>query len=151
MQGSLPRRGTPAFDALERVHSLGGKASIHQLLAAVNSNFRSPTRLDKLAIQPLALLGFVTRLKTGIQITPAGQVFIESNAAKSSIGAKVLPSQPAPPTKPLHSASAFDVIEARRPGALDYRNIPSLMGGVRVPYRSSCQVTGQSGGGDGND
>lgn len=140
-----PRRGTPAFDALERVHALGGNASIPQLLAAVSSHFRSPARLDKLAIQPLTRIGYITRMKSGIQITAAGQAFIDSSVMKASTA-----SLPAPVVRRMRSMSVFAVIEERRPGALDYRDIPSLMGGVRVPYRSSCKSSGQSGGGDGN-
>lgn len=44
-----------------------------------------------------------------------------------------------PPLKPF---TGF-VYEERREGAHDYRNIPSLMGGVRVPYHG---IRGRSGG-----
>lgn len=117
------------FKVLMRLHQCGGAAPIHILAEALWTGFRSASRFHQIAGVPLLNLGLVTIRKNGnVYITPEGQLLIENY--KSRLPAQ---RQAAPMTGAMNTAK-FLTWGQGRPGALDYRSIPSVMGDERVPY-----------------
>lgn len=129
-----PRRGTPAFVALNRVHALGGVATSNQLLSCLRSQFNSASRLDRAVIRPLTDIGFIVSVKEGVRITLAGREYIESDAALTSRGHTKLGATPLSAPGDMLAASKHLRLEERRPGSLAYREIPSLIADKRVPF-----------------
>lgn len=130
----LPRRGTPAFITLTRLHALGGSAAVTHLAAGLHGKFNSITRLDREVIRPLIDIGFIKSVKAGVSLTPAGREYVESDAAPTSSGyVKTKAVVQTVEVKSLDLSKHMRV-EERRPGALDYRQVPSLIGGQRVPF-----------------
>ena len=61
---------------------------------------------------------------------------VELNAPAPAVG-------PAPAMRPLSPRNRAQV-RVMRPGAFDYRDIPSLHGAARVPFKSSITTTDEA-------
>ncbi len=133
-----PRRGSSAFIALEQMIARGGKATYAQITPAMSVSFRSMTRFEHLVIEPLILNSMARRLPSGeFEITEAGRAHITAGEAikpNKSSAADLVPPAVRPEFRPLQPGR-FVSSPDTRPGALDYRKYPSLMGEERVPYR----------------
>jgi hypothetical protein len=117
------------FKVLVRLHDLGGTASVTELIEALWADFRHKSRFHKVATLPLAERGLVVdQEEAGLVITAEGRMMVESYKRRLP-AAKSAPCMPAP----LNPAKVMAWGQTR-PGALDYRSIPSMMGGERVPY-----------------
>ncbi len=133
-----PRRGSSAFIALEQMIARGGKATYAQIAPALAVNFRSITRFDQLVIETLTLNSMARRLPGGeFEITDIGRAYVTAGdavkpTAKPENG--IVPPAVRPEFRPLQPGR-FVSSPDTRPGALDYRQYPSLMGDERVPYR----------------
>lgn len=132
---SGPRNGSAAHNALVQLEALGGSASISQLSGALQSRFRSASRFDELVIEPLVRFQFIHYFDAEIVITRAGRAFLQPANEPQMRDVTVAGPVQAPAFKPL-TPQYFAGRGLRRPGADDYRNYPSLMGGERVPYRN---------------
>jgi hypothetical protein len=121
----LPLPDTPAFAALARIQALGGSAFPAQLMSMGAANFSSHRRFDQLVLRPLVTLGFVTVAADAVRLTASGRDYLESRAAS-----------PALVVSPIPRFRHF-VYEERRPGSFDYRMIPSMIAGRRVPFKCS--------------
>lgn len=133
-----PRRGCSAYVALEQMIARGGKATYAQITPAMSVNFRSITSFEQLVIEPLILNSMARRLPSGeFEITDAGRAHVtvgESIKPNKPSGAGIVPPAVRPEFRPLQPGR-FVSSPDTRPGALDYRQYPSLMGDERVPYR----------------
>lgn len=120
------------FKVLMRLYQLGGTASIGQLTEALWTEFRSAPRFHQIAAKPLTLRGLVRLIKgkTGerLEITKEGRLMVENYKS-------LLPShrEVVVKTNALNVAKYLQWGQGR-PGALDYRSIPSVMAGERVPF-----------------
>jgi len=122
------------FQTLLRLYDAGGKRSVEFLTAELWSDFRSPARFHKIAGQPLLERGWVKLQSTQrgdfMHITAEGRLIVQRHRLN-------MPTTAAAPSsifKPL-KAAVFRY-EERRPGSHDYRKMPSVMGGERVPYHA---------------
>lgn len=130
-----PRRGSAAYNALDQLVQLGGSATFGQLTGAVLSYFRSARRFNELAIEPLVRAKLVRLIdRDEVRITAAGLAFIRPVDRSVTTTSAIAGIKEPPPFKPL-SSRHFASMAVRREGADDFRQYPSLMGGVRVPYR----------------
>ena len=130
------------FKVLLKLYNLGGKAPISALMGELRPEFQTLLRFDQVAADPLhkrGLVKIVTR-KDGewLTITQEGNLMARRHLAS-------LPDQRPPVAlpKPL-DVKKFLSWGQGRPGALDYRSIPSLMGGERVPFvRGGVEAEGK--------
>lgn len=120
------------FKVLSRLYDLNGKATVAQLSEVLWAEFRSKNRFWQIATVPLMSRGLAgaPNAAGSLTITPEGRLLVE--AYRRTITApRVAPAD----------TGALDPRHCRfgdtRPGALDYRDKPSLMSGQRVPFRSS--------------
>lgn len=133
-----PRRNTAAYRALAHLYALGGKANANQLASVSLAEFSSPKRFDKHVAA--ALLNFKMVRVTGdlFTITHLGRQFIASGDAIAQNPAayigKLAPPRVPSEFKPLNPA-IYTLAISGREGAMDYRQIPSLMAGQRVAFR----------------
>lgn len=120
------------FKVLIKLYNLGGKAPATALSEVLQPEFRSAARFSQVATYPLHERGLVrVAMRKGIEwltITNEGSLMVRRHIAS-------LPEQRliAMPMKPL-DVKKFMSWGQGRPGALDYRAIPSRMGDKRVPY-----------------
>lgn len=118
-----------AFKVLSRLYDLEGTAFISQLTEVLWAEYRSPTRFAQLVTKPLTLRGLVAAGQRGaMMMTDEGRLLVETYR-RSVAAPRTVPMN----TKPLDLSKHMRWGETR-PGALDYRKAPSLMGGVYVPY-----------------
>lgn len=119
----------------------GGSATRAQLASALMSHFRSASRFDQLVVEPLVDNRMARwRGEDELEITLAGRAHVDAEV-KAPVAPKKS-SKPVPPRaaaefKPLRP-ERYALMQETRPGALDYRKYPSLMGGERVPYRGKA-------------
>lgn len=120
-----------AFKVLSRLYDLEGTAFISQLIEVLWGGSRSPKQFAQVASKPLIERGLATLGKRDtMRITAEGRMLVESYR-------RLVPApRAAAHFKPL-DLSKHMRWEETRPGALDYRKAPSLMGGVYVPYGSN--------------
>lgn len=128
------------FKVLVRLYHLGGKAPVSQLIESLWTEFRSTERFERLVTVPLLERGLVKRA-----VKRKGDVLSITNEG-SLVVRRYQASLPAAKTTPLASGGTLDVKKylswgQGRPGALDYREMPSMMGGERVPFRQPKEET----------
>jgi hypothetical protein len=120
------------FKVLMRLYQLDGKATVTQLTEALWSEFRSAPRFHQIAAKPLTLRGLarLVKRKTGecLEITKEGRLMVE-NYKSLLPGPRTVAAQPA-----ALNVNKYLQWGQGRPGALDYRSFPSVMGGERVPF-----------------
>lgn len=122
---------SPEYAAVVRLAQLGGKADVGQLMPAMWSGFRSVTRFDKRVGEPLIRAGLVVRHANGNYcLTDAGRVFARSHAVEVTLPIEQRRGNGSKVAALMRQAGTL------RPGALDYRNHPSLMGGKQVPFHA---------------
>lgn len=142
---SVLRRGTAAFLALEKIHAAGGKATLTSLKSMVPVSSGWDSRFRATVTEPLVRHGYVREETNLLRLTFAGRRFMDSLAPITPAPAPANVAAPyRAPFRQLSPACLALLIEGR-PGSLDYRNIPSLMGGERVPYKAACRPDGESG------
>ncbi len=133
-----PRRGSAAYQALEQMILAGGSATRTQLASGLLSHFRSASRFEQLVVEPLVDNRMARwRSEDELEITLAGRAHVDAALAEPippKKSGKPVPPRTAPEFKPLRP-ERYALMQETRPGALDYRKYPSLMGGERVPYR----------------
>lgn len=125
----LPRRGSRPANALASLLSLGGKATIAAWYRAASFGI---TRLefDLLVVERLVVDGLIKKEDDQVELTEAARVFLGVEKPAEAYVGKL----PAPRVgngfKPLRARSAMVV----RDGAMDYRNYPSRIGDVYLPF-----------------
>ncbi|MET3134628.1 hypothetical protein AAKU55_004928 [Oxalobacteraceae bacterium GrIS 1.11] len=134
-----PRRGSAPFTALSRLHRMGDAARVPAWITAIG--YACPPKqfqanvIDRLVRDALVVVNgdFITVTKTGLHL-----LGVAVNAGPVGVPAIVGPAyRPEPRSLNVRRhCAAFDP----RPGSLDYRAIPSLIGRDRVPFASSLPV-----------
>jgi hypothetical protein len=135
MAKNLPRRGT--FPANTLIALFAARTTVRPvtLMARVGWT-RGRIQFEQEVVNALCGAGLARIVRNGIEITKDGLRFAEGPepAEVKYIGELAAP-RTAIVNRPLRSRSAMVL----RPGAMDYRDIPSMMGGVQVPYKSSVR------------
>lgn len=86
-----------------------------------------------MVVRPLIDLGFLVSVKEGLSLTLAGREYIESDVALTSNGRNKVGSTALSAAAPM-PVSKHLRLEERRPGSLQYRDMPSLIADKRVPF-----------------
>lgn len=118
--------GSVAHTALEILCGMGGQATVEVLRAAILSQFGSSGRFKQLVESPLLRRQYIRTIGTALAVTETGRAWLRG--LESAVAERV------PTMKPLRQLQTGPI----RPGAMDFRDIPSLMGGVRVPYHGKA-------------
>lgn len=133
---SFPRKGTAAANVLATLHKAGAPVSVARLLARSGSK-RGFTQFNDEVVGLLCVRGLARATPAGIEITNEGCNYVNRQSANEP----ALEGIPAAPRvargfRPLQSRSPMVI----RDGAMDYRDIPSMMGGVRYDYVTGAQL-----------
>lgn len=130
-----PKSGTSARRAIDRLYALGGTAKQSELAIAVEISFRSTNRFLELVIEPLTRFSLIKIDGDEVSLTKTGREFmcppLKTLAKNIAPPAKKEPLE----AKPLDMRKYLAQMPGRS-GAFEYRDIPSLMGGTRVAYRT---------------
>lgn len=129
----LPRRGSRPANALLLLHSLGGRATIAALYRVAGKSL-TRTCFDMLVIEQLVFYGLIENGTAEVQLTDAGRSYLGVAKPVEVWVGKVPEPRTGNGFKPLRARSAM----VFREGAFDYRNHPSKMGGIEVPYKSTA-------------
>lgn len=125
------------FKVLSRLYDLGGKAFTSQLIDVLWGGYRSPKQFAQVASKPLTERGLVLLGKRdNMRITAEGRLLVESYRRFVPVPRVVEPFKPLDVAKHMRWGDT-------RPGALDYRLAPSLMGGVHVPFTGNKDGSGE--------
>lgn len=137
---SLPRRGSAAANALVTLDGAGGKLTLSSWRTIIGWK-GSGLQFDQNVVNRLLRAGLITIAGYQVVIAPAGHRFIGLEG-EEAIGK---PAQPAGPryTPPIRALDLgrYRPPQVRRPGSMDYRNYPSVMGGRAYAYRSEAVDT----------
>jgi hypothetical protein len=137
-----PRVDSQGYRALEQLHKLGGIAHITTWMKAVNWP-GSIAMFDREIVGSLLRFQVVTRPGAQLVLTDSGREHLGVSAAASTPAQEPAPDTPVTRyVAPIQALSAKyrPGVRAMRPGAFDYRDIPSLQADQRIPFQSSLQV-----------
>jgi hypothetical protein len=129
-----PRVDSQGYRALEQLHKLGGEAHITTWMKAAGWT-GSIAVFDREIVGALLRFQVVTRPGAQLVLTDSGREHLGVGAAAPAPA----PTQDIPltryvaPMRPL-SAKHRPGVRPMRPGALDYRDIPSRMGDKLIPH-----------------
>lgn len=128
----LPRRGSAVRNALLVLSELGGSGTLAIWYKASGVKVTQQQFSDRIVSQ-LTFHGLV-KAGVGYALTSAGYSLLGEREPNLKVETKCSMALPrtAHPFRPLQCRSATATVY--RDGAFDYRNLPSLMGGKRVPY-----------------
>ena len=136
MSGSIkgPTKGSGAYLALQHLQKLAGLATADNLMVQLTWS-DTPARFQRLIVGPLERMRLVMRRGDQVSLTARGATFLDPTA---------LPPAPAAcsyvaPQRVLSPRNRPSV-RCIRPGAFDYRDIPSLHAGKQVAFRSSITM-----------
>lgn len=129
-----PRKGSSPYLALNALNNMGGEASIQAIMKVRNWKGRVRPFHDEI----------MSRLTRCLLVDVMGETCVITSAGRKYLGIKVeeengFVGEPAGPRlvtskRELDRAKHFPP-RPLRPGADDYRSIPSVMGGQRIEYR----------------
>lgn len=130
MTRSILMPSPPGSAVLRKLFHCGGTGAIDELMLSVPAYFRSEKRFMRMVATPLAKLQFARVLGQRIVLTPKGRDWVAGQYGE----AQDAPSERyRAPVRPLNLEKHMRM-PVTRPGAFDYRNFPSLVGGERVPF-----------------
>lgn len=134
---NLPRRGTIPANALVALYA-AGTSVFPATLAARAGWTRGRVQFEEEVIGALCGAGLARIGHKGIEITRDGQRFVEGGDKSAESKYQGIPAAPrtAIVQRPLRSRSPMVL----RPGAMDYRDIPSVMGGARYDFRTGAPL-----------
>jgi hypothetical protein len=127
-----PNPGTRAYLALVMLHKVGGQADTADFMKAA-SWVDSARHFERVVVQPLEHFRLMFRRGGMLVLTDSGLAFLGAAGAVPMPEAPVTPSAGAYVMRPL-SARNMPRMAVIRPGALDYREIPSRMGDLFIPH-----------------
>lgn len=131
-----PVPGSGSYLALVHLEKMGGTATIAGLLLQLLWA-ETPGKFQRLVIGPLERRGLVLRRDEQLSLTAVGAKLLNPAADASALAAPA--GSFVPPARPLSSRNRPRVA-ILRPGALDYRGIPSRLADQQVAFRSSITV-----------
>jgi hypothetical protein len=132
-----PRTDSRAYFALQQMHNYGGRVMAREWIVAVAWESTMPV-FDRQVIGPLLQHRLIVKSGVDLVITERGKTYI--GAADAVPEPVITPATYVPPMRPL-SAKYRPGLPVIREGAFDYRAIPSLQAGQRIPFQSSLQVS----------
>ena len=120
------------FQTLLRLYDAGGKRSLEALASQMWTGFQSAPRFHQVAVGPLCERGLARMIKDKqgqyLVITAEGRLMVMRYKMQQPAVTEAYK----PGFKPLNTAKHG--YTERRPGAHDYRKLPSVMGCERVPF-----------------
>ena len=120
-----PRAGSRAQSVLVYLQAAKNGAT-QAVLARVVAWMGSPTAFDEEVIGPLVREGFVSKRGQDIVLSQHGILFLNPPAPQEPDAVVLVAGRYVPPQRPL-SMGNRPRLASMRPGALDYREIPSRM------------------------
>ncbi|MYM37246.1 hypothetical protein GTP38_23245 [Duganella sp. FT94W] len=130
----LPRRGSSPYLALNALNNMGGEATVQAIMKVRNWQGREKPFQDEV----------ISRLTRCLLVDVLGDMCVITNAGRKYLGVKVeeaggFVGEPAGPrympAKTELNRSKHFPPRPLRPGADEYRSIPSVMAGQRVAFR----------------
>jgi len=118
-----PTKGSGAYTALQHLQNVGGQATPADLMTQLVWS-DTPGRFQRLIVGPLERQRLVLRRDDLVALTNRGVTFLTPSAEAA---APVPPGPYAAPFQPLRALHRPAAL-ALRPGAADYRTIPSRIG-----------------------
>lgn len=133
-----PRPGSWAHQALAALHKAGGRATVVEWMKAVG--WPAPTgRFNREVTSRLLEFRLIEQDRLHLVLADAGLRFLGVLEAAPVEEPVIAPAPYAPPARPL-SQLHRPRVRVMRPGAFDYRDIPSLHFGTEVPFKSSVKL-----------
>lgn len=129
-----PIKGSGAHLALVHLEKMGGAASVANLMLQLIWT-DTPGQFRRLVLGPLDRREFVRLQDEQISLTTAGKKFLSPTVDAAALAAPA--GSYVAPARPLSVRHRPVVL---RPGAFDYRDIPSLYAGKPVAFRSSITM-----------
>lgn len=127
-----PRAGSRAHSVLVYLQAAKGEAT-SAVLARVVAWLGSPRAFDEDVIGPLAREGLVSKRATVVVLSERGSLFLNPPAPQDPKSVVLVTGRYVAPQRPL-STHNRPRIASMRPGALDYREIPSRMSGQLLQH-----------------
>lgn len=120
-----PRAGSRAHSVLAYLQARGGEAG-QTVLARVVAWMGSPLAFNEGVIGPLVREGFVSTRNGVVVLSKQGALFLNPPAPVDPASVVLVTGRYVAPQRPL-SAQNRSRLASMRPGALDYRDIPSRL------------------------
>jgi len=127
-----PNAGSRAYLALVELHKAGGQINVPDFMTAAGWA-ESEGQFDRIVIKPLAHFRLAFRRGNLLVLTDSGLAFLGAAGAVPMSEPVVAPPASAYVMRPL-STRNMPRPSVMRPGALDYREIPSRMGDLCIPH-----------------
>jgi hypothetical protein len=127
-----PRAGSRAHFGLKQLHNYGGRALIRDWLIAVGWD-ATVGEFERLVAGPLQRYALVVKSGVDFVVTANGRDFLGVEPEAPATELAITPGTYVPPMRPL-SAVNMPGMRVMRPGALDYKAIPSRMGDQLIPH-----------------
>ena len=127
-----PRAGSRAHSVLVYLQAAKGEAA-QAVLARVVAWLGSPRAFDEEVIGPLVRENFVSKRAGSIVLSERGALFLNPPAPQEPEDVVLVAGRYVAPQRPL-STQNRPRLASMRPGALDYREIPSRMGDQWVQH-----------------
>jgi len=138
------RTGSRAHSVLVYLQAAKGEAT-QPVLARVVAWLGSPRSFDEDVLGPLVREGFVSKRGGDVLLSSHGRLFLNPPAPQDPTSIVLVTGRYVAPQRPL-STHNRPRLATMRPGALDYRDIPSVCAAQRVPYKSSLKAEDGNGG-----
>ena len=129
----LPRRGSSPYLVIAALNNLGGEASLENLMKVRNWKGRLPKFRDDI-VQHLVRCDLVELAGNWCVITNAGRKYLGIKVEEHGYVGVAAEPRVVRKDRPLNLAKHYPPCPLR-PGADDFRSVPSVMGGQRVAYR----------------
>lgn len=126
-----PREGSRAHRALKSLHEHGDMYEAAWMIKAAYD--RSPLEFHRSVVQPLLAWGLIQENGVSYRVTRAGRALLGVPEVMEAARV-VTPGTYVPPMGRPLSAKNRPGVRVMRPGALDFRDIPSRMGEQVVQY-----------------
>lgn len=137
---ALPRRGSAAVNALVALDGAGGTLTLDSWRTIIGWKGSRP-QFDQNVVDRLQRAGLITLMNGQAGMSAAGCKFLGSEDVEIAEG----PAQLAGPryVSPIRALDLgrYRPPQVRRPGSMDYRNYPSVMGGRAYDYRNKAVDT----------
>lgn len=136
-----PKAGSRAYDALRHLHAMGGRA---ERLSWFNSSkiTESLTSFSTL-VSGLITQGVVKMNANELLLTDQGREWLGEVTIMAPCAQQVVGPRYAPPQRELRPSLSPRAVSLR-PGAQDFRQIPSRYGDERVAYGSGIRAVGDA-------
>ncbi len=133
----LPRRGSRPANGLSALLSLGGRAAIATLYRVAGKSI-TRTSFDVLVIEQLIFYGLIEKDGADVELTDAGRAYLGVAKSTEAWVGKLPEPRTGNGFKPLRARSAM----VFRPGAFDFRALPSIVAGEEVAYKGPTSFAG---------